>query len=123
MKKLIVSMKPLDDMFSDFKRVATNIKKGKGPKSTHYEISFESESDFNKFIKNIKILMAILHHKPESVYELSKLCNQDLANLKKVLKFFEDIGALQIEHKIKNGRKLNKPIVDYSKIEFDLKAA
>jgi len=116
-------MKPLDEMFSDFKKVATNIKKGKSPKTTHYEISFESESDFTKFIKNIKVRIAILHHKPESIYELSKHCNQDLANLKKVLKFFEDIGALQIEYKIKNGRKLKKPIVDYSKIEFELKAA
>lgn len=123
MKRLIVSMKTTDDLFEDFKSVATKIKKGKAPKSPHYEISFESEKDFNRFLKNIKILMAILHHQPESIYELAKVCDRDLANVKKVLKFFEEIGAVRIEKKTKSGRQVKKPVVDYSRIEFDLEAA
>lgn len=123
MKRLIVSMKTTDDMFDDFKSIATKIKKGKAPKRTHYEISFDSEKDFNRFIKNIKILMAILRHQPDSVYELAKVCDRDLANVKKILKFFEEIGAVRIEKKLKGGRKVKKPIVDYSQIEFDLEAA
>ena len=123
MKRLIVSMKTTDDLFSDFKSVATKIKKGKSPKNAHYEIAFESEKDFNRFLKNIKILMVILHHKPKSIYELAKVCDKDLANVKKILKFFEEIGAIRIEKKTQGGRQVKKPVVDYSRIEFDLEAA
>lgn len=123
MKKLIVSMKTTDELFDEFKKTANSVKKGKPKKGTHYEIAFEDEKDFNRFLKNIKILMVILHHKPGSIYELAKICEQDLANIKKILRFFEEIGAVRIENKIKSGRSVKTPVVDYSKIEFDLDAA
>jgi len=123
MKKLIVSMKATDEMFDDFKKVANKIKKGKSPKNPHYEISFESEKDFNRFIKNIKVIMVILHHQPKSIYDLAKICDRDLANVKKILKFFEEVGAIRFEQKTSNGRRVKMPVVDYSRIEFDLQAA
>ena len=123
MKKLIISMKATDDMFADFKDMAKKIKAGKSPKSTHYEISFESKKDFNHFIRNMPILIAILNGKPHSIYQLAKLTNRDLANVKKVVAFFEELGAIKIEERVVSGRKVKRPVVDYDKIEFDLKAA
>lgn len=122
MKKLIVSMKSTEDMFSDFKKMARDIKKGKA-KSTHYEISFESKKDFNKFVKNISILMVILNFKPHSIYQLAKIADKDLSNIKKIVAFFEEIGALQIKEEKISGRTVKKPVVNYDRVEFDLKAA
>ena len=122
MKKLIVSMKSTEDMFSDFKKVAKDIKRGKA-KNTHYEISFESKKDFNKFVKNISILMVILNFKPHSIYQLAKIADKDLSNIKKIVAFFEEIGALQIKEEKISGRTVKKPVVNYDRVEFDLKAA
>lgn len=122
MKKLIISMKSTEDMFSDFKKVAKNIKKGTA-KGTHYEISFESKKDFNKFVKNISILMIVLNFKPHSIYQVAKIADKDLSNVKKVIAFFEEIGALQIKEEKVSGRTVKKPVIDYDRVEFDLKAA
>ena len=121
MKKLIISMKSTDDMFADFKKVANDIKKGKASKAAHYEISFENKKDFNKFIKNISVLMAILNFKPHSIYQLAKIADRDLSNIKKIVAFFEEIGAVQIKEEKVSGRTVKKPVVDYDRVEFDLK--
>jgi len=58
--------------------------------------------------------MAILNHKPHS---------KNLSNIKKVVAIFEDVGALRIDEEKVGGRFVKKPIVDYGRVEFDLKAA
>lgn len=123
MKKLIVSLKTTDEMFSDFKKVAQTIKSGKSPKTTHYEISFESKGDFNKFIRNISVLIAILNSKPKSIYQLAKMTGTDVSNMKKIISFFEEIGAVRIKEQRVSGRVVKTPVVDYKKIEFNLEAA
>ena len=123
MKKLIVSMKSTEEAFSNFKRVASQIRKGRPPKTAHYEISFETKKDFNKFVKNMYILMAILNYKPHSIYQLAKIIDRDLSNIKKVVAFFEDVGAIKIKEEKVSGRTVKRPVVDYDKVEFNLKAA
>jgi len=123
MKKLIVSMKSTEDIFSDFKKKASQIRQGKSPKTAHYEISFETKKDFNKFVKNMYILMAILNYKPHSIYQLAKIIDRDLSNIKKVVAFFEDVGAIKIKEEKVSGRTVKRPVVDYDKVEFNLKAA
>jgi len=81
-------MKSTDDMFSNFKKVANSIKKGKSAKAAHYEISFENKKDFNRFIKNISVLMMILNFKPHSIYQLAKIADRDLSNIKKNRRIF-----------------------------------
>lgn len=123
MKKLIVSMKTSNAMFRDFKRTANRIKSGKAPQSPHYEISFESKKDFDRFVRNISVLMTILKSKPKSVYELAKLIGSDVSNARKIIDFFETVGAIRIKEQKVSGRTLRTPIVDYQKIEFNLEAA
>lgn len=123
MRKLIVSMKTTEEMFSNFKKITSQIKKGNVPKKTHYEISFETKKDFNKFVKNMYILMAILNHKPHSIYQLAKIIDRDLSNIKKVVAFFEEVGAIKIKEEKVSGRTVKKPVVDYDKVEFNLKEA
>lgn len=123
MKKLIISMKSTDGIFADFKREANKIKKGKSSKNAHYEISFEDKKDFDRFVKNMHILMAILNSRPHSIYQLAKIVNKDLSNVKKVIAFFEEVGAIKIKEEKIGKRAVKKPVVEYDRVEFDLKAA
>ena len=88
MKKLIISMKSNKQIFSDAKKVMKAIKEGKKIKS-HYEISFESRKDFNKFVKHLHILMFILNDAPSSIYELAQIADINVSNLRRIIYFFE----------------------------------
>ena len=97
MKKLIVSMKSTEKMFSEFKKKAKQISSRKISTSAHYEISFESKKDFNKFVGNISVLISILNLKPMSIYQLAAMTNKNVSNMKKIINFFEEIGAVRVE--------------------------
>ncbi len=122
MKKLIISIKKSSDVLYDFKKALKSARKGK-LKGKHFELSFDNKKDFDKFIKNIGILSAILNYKPKSVYDLSKYLDMDVSNLNKIILFFESVGAIKIKESKIGGRSLKQPIVEYDQIEFDLKAA
>ncbi len=122
MKKLVVSVKSSGETLSDFKKALKNARKGK-LKSDHFELSFDNKKDFNRFVKNLGILSAILTHKPKSIYELAKLVDMDISNLNKLIVFFESTGAITIKASTVSGRTIKTPVVEYGHIEFDLKAA
>ena len=122
MKKLIVSIKSSSESLSDFKKALKKARKGK-LKGEHFELSFDNKKDFDRFVKNLGILAAILNHRPKSVYELAKLVDMDVSNLNKLIDFFETVGAIKIKSKTVSGRAVKTPIVEYDQIEFDLKVA
>ena len=122
MKKLYVTLKSSSEVLNDFKKNLKKMKKGQ-LKDPHFEISFDSRKNFETFVKNIHILSSVLHFKPQSVYELSKLVNMDVSNLNKIILFFEKMGAIKIEKKEINGRAVKRPKVPYQQIVFDLKSA
>ena len=39
------------------------------------------------------------------------------------VKAIEEIGAVKIKHNTKSGRSVKRPVVDYSRIEFNLEVA
>ena len=121
MKKLIISLKTPAEVLEDFKKSLNCAMKGER-KEPHYEIAFDNKKDFQKFIRNIDVLMAILHLKPHSIYELAKLMDRDQSNINKVILFFESFGVIRIESIKSDSRTLKRPIVDYQKIEFNLAA-
>ncbi len=122
MKKLIVSVKSSSESLSDFKKALKAARRGK-LKGEHFELSFNNKKDFDRFVKNLGVLSAILIHKPKSVYELAKLIDMDISNLNKLILFFETTGAIKIKTSMVSGRSVKTPIVEYGQIEFDLKAA
>jgi len=87
MKKLIVSVKSSEESLSDFRKALKSARKGK-LKEGHFELSFDNKKDFDRFVKNIGVLSAILNHKPKSIYELAKIVDQDVSNLNKLIVFF-----------------------------------
>ena len=122
MKKLIVSVKTPSQVMSDFKKALKDARQGR-LKGTHYEIAFDNQKDFERFAKNLGVLVAILNHKPKSIYELAKILDKDVSNLNKLITFFESVGALTIKTSQESGRAVKRPVVEYDQIEFDLKAA
>lgn len=122
MKKLIVSIKSSSETLSGFKKALKDARKGR-LKGDHFELSFDNKKDFDRFVRNLGILSAILVHKPKSVYELAKLVDMDVSNLNKLILFFEIVGAIKIKTATVSGRTVKTPVVEYEQIEFDLKAA
>jgi predicted transcriptional regulator len=120
MKKLVVSCKTLDQVFKDFKTAANKVRRGKVQGETEYEVSFDSKADFNRFVRNIPILSAIVAFKPRSVYELAKLTQSDVSNLNKIIQFFEDIGVVTIKTTEVEGRTVKQPKVQYEEVTFRL---
>ena len=121
MKKLVVSVKSPGESLADFKKALTGARRGRG-KEPHYELSFDNKKDFDRFVKNLGVLSAILIHKPKSVYELAKVVDMDVSNLNKLILFFSAVGAIKIHTSNVGGRTVKTPIVEYDHIEFDLKA-
>lgn len=122
MKKLIVSCKTADQVFQDFKKAANRVRKGHAKGITEYEVSFDNKADFNRFVKNIPVLSAIIVFKPRSVYELAKLTNTDVSNLNKIIQFFQDIDVIRIKTSTVDGRTVNQPLVEYDEVTFKLAA-
>jgi len=105
----------------DFKNALEKARR-QGFKSPHYEISFDNRKDFERFVRHLPILSAILEFKPKSVYELAKISGMDVSNLNKIILFFEEVGAIHVKTVIVAGRKVKKPIVEYKTVEFKLAA-
>ena len=122
MKKLTVSCKTADQVFEDFKRAARSVQRRSFRGAPQYEVSFDNKTDFNRFVRNIPVLAAILTFKPRSVYELAKLTNTDVSNLNKLMQFFEEIGVIRIKTMKVAGRTVKKPEVEYNEVTFRLAA-
>lgn len=121
-KKLVVSCKTSDQVFQDFKRAAKKVRSGRFNGETEYEVSFDNKTDFNRFVKNIPVLSAIIVFKPRSVYELAKLIKADVSNLNKVIHFFEEIGVVKVRTTELEGRTVKQPHVEYGEVTFKLSA-
>jgi len=120
MKRLIVSCKTSTQVFDDFKKAAQQVLNNKTSGSTNYEVSFDNKADFNRFVRNIPILSAIIVFKPKSIYELAKLTKLDVSNLNKTIQFFEDIGVIKIKIVQVDGRTVKRPSVEYGEVTFKL---
>jgi predicted transcriptional regulator len=120
MKKLVVSCKTAEHVFEDFKRAAKAVRRGNFKGETVYEVSFDNKADFNRFVRNIPVLSAIIVFKPRSVYELAKLIESDVSNLNKVIQFFEEIGVVTVKTTKNAGRTVKQPHVEYDEVTFRL---
>ena len=122
MKKLIVSIKSSSESLNDFKKALKQARKGK-LKGDHFELSFSTKKEFDRFVKNMGVLAVILNQKPKSVYELAKLVEMDVSNLNKLIVFFENVGAIKVKTSLVDGRAVKVPSVEYEQIEFNLRSA
>jgi predicted transcriptional regulator len=109
-------------VFEDFKRAARSVQKGTFRGEAEFEVSFDNKTDFNRFVRNIPILSAIIAYKPRSIYELAKLTGTDISNLNKVIRFFEEVGVIRVKKAKVSGRTVRQPQVEYKEVTFKLAA-
>ena len=121
MKKLIISLKTPGQALGDFEKALTRARQGKRV-SPHYEVSFDNRKDFERFVRNMSVLVSIQQMKPVSINELSKMIDKDQSSLNKLIIFFEEIGVIRIEESKVQGRAVKTPKVEYDTIEFRLVA-
>jgi len=121
-KRLVVSCKTADQVFEDFKRAARKAQRGAHRGAPEFEVSFDNKADFNRFVRNIPILSAIIVFKPRSIYELAKLTGTDVSNLNKVIQFFEEVGVVRVRAAKVSGRTVRQPHVEYEEVTFRLAA-
>ena len=117
MKTLSVSIKTFGQFVDDFEKRVNEMKTGKIKKS-HYGISFSNDKELKRFFQNIDVLMAIMKRKPKSLYELATIMQKDIANVSRVVDFYERIRAIKTKKAIVNGRATKVPIADYDDIRL-----
>ena len=121
-KRLVVSCKTADQVFEDFKSAAKKVQRGSFNGEAEHEVSFDNKADFNRFVRNIPVLSAIIVFKPRSIYELAKLIKADVSNLNKIIQFFEEIGVVKVKTSEVEGRTVKQPRVEYGEVTFRLSA-
>lgn len=122
MKRLVVSCKTADQVFADFKSAVRKAQRGGIKGESEFEVSFDNKADFNRFIRNIPVLSAIIAFKPRSVYERAKVTGTDVSNLNKTIQFFEEIGVVRVKTTMMSGRTVRQPNVEYEEVTFRLSA-
>ncbi len=74
------------------------------------------------FSKNrMEILRAVIHEKPQSIYELAKILGKDFKNVHTDVKLLVDIGLIELKN-AGTGRKGLVPLSRFSGFELDLAA-
>lgn len=79
---------------------------------------FKLQSDFmNQLTRsNMDLLCVVRDEKPDSVYQLAKLLNQDQPRVQKQCKQLADLGFLDLEKHETNGRVCLKPLVHFKRL-------
>ena len=73
--------------------------------------------------KRLELLRAIREHRPDSIYELAKILKRDLKNVTEDVKFLSQLGLVKLKKSQVDKKKKSTPVVDYSKISFEISIA
>lgn len=68
----------------------------------------------------LDIIVTIREHKPDSIYELAKLLDRDVANVHRDVKSLAEIGLLRLEEADSGERERVRPIVLFDKIAWEM---
>jgi predicted transcriptional regulator len=118
-KHVNLKIEPKGRFFERVRKDIQAIDRGHNPKKLKETLSFESVESFRKILtpKRIELLRAIRHKKPGSIYELAKILNRDLKNIRDDIELMEELGLVDL----KNGRKIRDvviPSVNYDELKI-----
>lgn len=87
------------------------------------EYDFSGLEALRRLLSNekAKILYAIKHNKPNSIYNLSKILNRDFKSVQNDVKFLEKFGFIELKSEHKGKRKMLKPVLIASSIQVIFK--
>ncbi|MGZ6466028.1 MAG: HVO_A0114 family putative DNA-binding protein [Bdellovibrionota bacterium] len=84
------------------------------------KLCFSKRSDFERFVKSMGLLAAIRATSPHTVYGLAKAIGKDVANVAKIVAFYEELGVITIKKTKYRGRSIKTPVVAFDRITFEL---
>ena len=68
----------------------------------------------------MEIIEAIREHKPDSIYELAKILERDVANVHRDVKSLAEIGLLGLEDAGSGDRERIRPVALFDKIVWEM---
>jgi len=119
-KKLVIGIKSVDEVMSDFAYAAKELERGNMVKEKK-GLYFTDMKAFRRAMSDqrLAILRAIRASNPASVYELAKIVKRDVKNVTADLAILEELGLVELK-KTKTLRKKVKPTVPYDAINLDI---
>lgn len=119
-KKLVIGIKSVDEVMSDFAYAAKELERGNMVKEKK-GLYFTDMKAFRRAMSDqrLAILRAIRASHPASVYELAKIVKRDVKNVSSDLAILEELGLVELK-KTKTLRKRIKPTVPYDSINLDI---
>ncbi|MEK6756263.1 MAG: ArsR family transcriptional regulator [Bacteroidota bacterium] len=119
-KKLVIGIKSVDEVMTDFAQAAEALERGEMVKERK-GLYFTNMKAFRRALSDqrLAILRAIRASHPASVYELAKIVKRDVKNVSSDLAILEEIGLVELK-KTKTLRKKVKPTVPYDLINLDI---
>lgn len=119
-KKLVIGIKSVDEVMSDFAYAAKELERGNMVKEKK-DLYFTDLKAFRRALsdRRLAILRAIRASNPASVYELAKIVKRDVKNVSSDLAILEELGLVELK-KTKTMRNKVKPTVPYDAINLDI---
>ena len=84
------------------------------------KLLFTQKKYFSHFVKHMDLLDSIKRNLPQSIYALAKIEKKDVANITKIVSFYESVGALKMKASLIQGRKVKAPFIEYEQIIFEM---
>lgn len=89
-------------------------------KRTREVLYFSNSKDFRHFVKHLDVLAATAVFRPSSLYELAGQIGMNVANLTKLMRFYEKFGAVRLVPGTVRGRTVRTPMLEFDRVEVNL---
>ena len=98
-------------------KVFSDLDEGKFPDEVEERLSFKNLDSLRKILtpKRLALLHIIKHEEPKSIYELSKIAQRDITNIRDDLSKLETLGLIEMVD-LDDPRKSIMPVLKYDKL-------
>jgi predicted transcriptional regulator len=117
-KTLNIEIRPLSELFDDFRGAFKAVQQGRSFKSREgvYFTSLEAARNFLTK-ERLALLQAIRAKHPQSIYELAKMVNRDLKNVQQDVRLLERHGLIRLIERRRGQRsKVRVPEAPFDQI-------
>ena len=124
MKTFKIRIKTTEKALEDFARTFEALQTGRrvGKRKGVYFASVEAARNLVT-PERIKLLTMIRKYKPESIYQLARLCNRNQKNVHEDVKLLERYGILETRMRLGKSRTQRVPRVLYDEIDLKIPLA
>ncbi len=117
-KNIDIVIESETDFYNRAEKVFSDIDEGKFPDELEKRLSFDSLDGLRKVLtaKRLELLHIIKHEEPGSIYELAKIAQRDIKNIRDDLSKLETLGLIEMVRDIDDPRRSMIPVLRYDKL-------